>query len=79
MMLSGSALSEISFENSIWKASASFVNLNGSMSISPSDEIAEEQMAKFGNINANINHEVVPPFLKSDTAISTNLYHRRIA
>jgi hypothetical protein len=42
-MLSGSALSEISFENSIWKASASFVNLNGSMSISPSDEIAEEK------------------------------------
>ena len=41
MMLSGSALSEMSFETSIWKPSASFVNLNGSMSTSPSDEIAE--------------------------------------
>ena len=36
-------------------------------------------MVKFGNINANIDHEVVPPFPKSDTVISTNLYHRRLA
>mgnify|MGYP006956718679 FL=1 len=36
-------------------------------------------MVKFGNINANIDHEVVPPYLKSDTVISTNLYHRRLA
>ena len=28
--------------------------------------------------NAYINHEVVPPFLKSDTVISTSDYHRRL-
>ena len=33
----------------------------------------------FGNINAKIDYEVIPFFLKSDTVISTNLYHRRLA
>ena len=36
------------------------------------------EMVKFGNINANINYEVVPPSLKFDTVMSTNLYHRRL-
>lgn len=31
-----------------------------------------------GNVNAYINHEVVPPFLKSDTVISTSDYHSRL-
>ena len=35
-------------------------------------------MVEFGNINAYENHEVVPPFLKSDTVISTSDYHRRL-
>lgn len=35
-------------------------------------------MVEFGNINAYINHEVVAPFLKSDTVISTSDYHRRL-
>jgi len=37
------------------------------------------EMVKFGNINAKIDYEVVPLFLKSDTVISTNLYQRRLA
>ena len=35
-------------------------------------------MVEFGNINAYINYEVVPPFLKPDTVISTNDYPRRL-
>ena len=36
-------------------------------------------MVKYGNINAYVNHhEVVPPFLKSDTVISTSDYHCRL-
>ena len=63
MMLSLSRGS--SLESSNWKPSLSFVNLNGSMSISPSGDMAEERRFTFGNINAYVNHEVVPPFLKS--------------
>ena len=36
------------------------------------------KMVEFGNINAYVKHEVVPPFLKSDTVISTSDYHRRL-
>ena len=36
------------------------------------------KMVKFGNVNTNVNHEAVPPFLKSDTVISTSDYHRRL-
>ena len=35
-------------------------------------------MVEFGDININVNHEAVPPFLKSDTMIFTSDYHRRI-
>lgn len=35
-------------------------------------------MVELGNINACVNHEVVPPFLKYDTMISTSDYHRRL-
>gem|GEM_PF-5167084 len=33
-------------------------------------------MIKFGNINAYVNHEVLLPFVRSDTVISVNGYHR---
>ena len=37
------------------------------------------EMIKLGNINAYVSfHEVVPPFLKSDTVMSTSDYHRRL-
>lgn len=36
------------------------------------------EMAKFGDINAYVDHEVVHHFKKSDTVISTNNYHRRL-
>ena len=35
------------------------------------------KMFKFGNVNTNVNHEAVPPFLKSDTVIFTSDYHRK--
>lgn len=35
-------------------------------------------MIEFGNVNAYVNHEVAPPFLKSDTVISTSDYHRTV-
>ena len=37
------------------------------------------EMVEFGNINASAkHHEVAPPFLKSDTVISTSDYQRRL-
>ena len=35
-------------------------------------------MVEFGNVNACVNYEVVSPFLKTDTVISTSDYHRRL-
>ena len=53
-----------SLENSNWKPSLSFVNLNGSVRILTSADMAEAKMVKFGNINAYVNYKVVPPLLK---------------
>lgn len=46
-------------EISSWKPSASFVNLNGPMSISPSEEIAAAKRLSLAISNASVNYEAV--------------------
>ena len=54
-----------SLEISRWKPSASFVNLNGSINISPSEEIAAAKWLSLAMSMPTKNfYEVVPPFHK---------------
>ena len=68
-----------SLEISSWKPSASFVNLNGSRIISPSEEIAAAKWLSLAiSMPTKIFMRLYLPFIKSDTMMSTIDYHRRL-
>jgi len=54
------------------------VNLNGLMSSSPSEDMAEAKWLCLAMSMPDVDHEVYTSLSSIDTVISTNDYHRRL-